>query len=85
MLAGEDMAWGSKGEILYTPGNRTPLFVIPDSGGQPVQVTTLDSTRAENSHRNPVFLPDGDHFLFRRDRREANSIACILARGVRNN
>src|SRR5205085_6802137 len=72
----EEVAWGSKGEILYSPGNRAPLFVIPESGGEPLQVTTLDATRAENSHRYPVFLPDGDHFLFsaRSARSEMNCV-----------
>jgi hypothetical protein len=29
-----------------------------------VAVTVFDSTRAENSHRFPAFLPDGRHFVF---------------------
>src|SRR5207248_3457321 len=72
----DELAWGSKGEILYSPGSRAPLFVIPESGGEPMQVTALDSTRAENSHRYPVFLPDGDHFLFsaRSARSEMNCV-----------
>jgi eukaryotic-like serine/threonine-protein kinase len=57
-------AWSSTGEILYAPGNRTPLFRIPDNGGMPQQVTTLDASRGENSHRLVRFLPDGKHFLF---------------------
>jgi Tol biopolymer transport system component/predicted Ser/Thr protein kinase len=71
-----DAAWGSKGDILYGSGNRTPLFVLPESGGTPVQLTTLDAARAENSHRNPVFLPDGEHYLFsaRSARSELNCV-----------
>jgi Tol biopolymer transport system component/predicted Ser/Thr protein kinase len=59
-----EAAWGANGEIIYAPNNRSGLFAIPESGGSPVEVTKLDLSRAENSHRNPVFLPDGDHFLF---------------------
>ena len=69
-------AWSSTGEILYGPGNRTPLYRIPDTGGTPQEVTTLDATRGENSHRLVRFLPDGKHFLFsaRCTNRENNAL-----------
>lgn len=59
-----EAAWGANGDILYRPGNRTPLYRIHESGGPSRQVTKLDPTRTENSHRSPVFLPDGRRFLF---------------------
>ncbi len=37
---------------------------VPAAGGTPRPLTTIDATRAENSHRFPNFLPDGRHFLF---------------------
>ena len=69
-------AWSSTGEILYEPGNRTPIYRIPDSGGTPQQVTKLDESRTENSHRWITFLPDGHHFLFlaRCGNRENNAL-----------
>ena len=27
-------------------------------------MTTLDAARKESAHRFPIFLPDGEHFLF---------------------
>src|SRR5262249_60643579 len=42
----------------------SPLFRIPDSGGTVSPVTKLDTSRHENSHRWPVLLPDGRHFLY---------------------
>ena len=60
----QEPVWGSKGEILYRPLNREPLYRISESGGKPVQVTTLDKQRTENSHRGHQFLPDGRRFLF---------------------
>ena len=57
-------AWGSTGEIVYSPGNRAPLFSIPASGGSPRQITGLDESRTENSHRGVRFFPDGKRFLF---------------------
>jgi len=59
----DSAAWG-KGEIVLTLGNRTPLYRIPDSGGTPQQITRLDASRTENSHREIVFLPDGRRFFF---------------------
>ena len=60
----QEPQWANKGEILYHPNNREPLFRISDSGGTPVQVTTLDRARTENSHRGLQMLPGGRRFLF---------------------
>jgi Tol biopolymer transport system component len=35
-----------------------------DEGGEPTQVTELNESREENSHRHPRFLPDGQHFVY---------------------
>ena len=56
--------WSRDGVIVFAPSVNTPLFRIPDSGGTPTPVTTLDSKRGETTHRHPSFLPDGRHFLF---------------------
>ncbi len=34
------------------------------AGGSPVEMTKPDASRSESSHRWPVFLPDGKHFLY---------------------
>ena len=57
-------AWGPSNVIVFAPDAGGPLFRIPASGGTPTPVTTLDETRKEYGHRFPVFLPDGDHFLY---------------------
>jgi serine/threonine protein kinase/Tol biopolymer transport system component len=54
-------AWNADGVILYTPASGSPLFRVSASGGQVVAVTRLDR---QTIHRFPVFLPDGQHFLF---------------------
>ena len=56
--------WNESGTILFTPSAQGPIFRVPASGGDPVQVTFLDAARHESSHRFPCFLPDGDHFLY---------------------
>jgi Tol biopolymer transport system component len=60
----QEPVWGSKGDILYRPLNREPLYRISENGGPPVQVTRKDEQRTENSHRGQEFLPDGRRFLF---------------------
>jgi Tol biopolymer transport system component len=57
-------AWSPDGIILFTPSPSSPLFQIPANGGTPRQITKLDTGRGETSHRWPVFLADGRHFLF---------------------
>jgi Tol biopolymer transport system component len=56
--------WGANGSILYTPGANASIWRVPATGGAPVQVTHLDTTLVDASHRFPVWLPDGRHFLF---------------------
>jgi len=61
---GRGGAWNADGEILFAPEGRDGLYVVPDSGGTPRQVTTLDAEREETSHRFPHFLPDGRRFTY---------------------
>jgi len=56
--------WGSRDQIVFAAAPEGPLYAVSAAGGEPVQVTTLDATRHETSHRFPSFLPDGEHFLF---------------------
>ena len=37
---------------------------MPAAGGALEPASHFDTARGENSHRFPVFLPDGRHFLF---------------------
>jgi serine/threonine protein kinase len=56
-------SWGPDGTILFA-GLSGPIFRVPASGGTPQQVTKLDESLSQFSHRWPQFLPDGRHFLF---------------------
>lgn len=40
------------------------LFRVPETGGTPTPVTTLDAAAKEVGHFGPWFLPDGKHLLF---------------------
>ena len=61
---GRGGTWGADGTILFTPNVSSPVFRIAASGGTPQQVTTLNGSLNERSHRWPQFLPDNRHFLF---------------------
>src|SRR5208337_137648 len=56
-------SWNRQGIILFAkyPGE---INRIPASGGTPQQVTHLDLSRHDTSHKWPYFLPDGNHFLY---------------------
>lgn len=60
--AGRGGAWSQAGMIVFTPNIEEPLYKVGESGGVPVAVTKLGGTG--HTHRNPIFLPDGKHFLF---------------------
>ncbi len=57
-------AWNGDDVILFSPNLNGALFRVAASGGPPVQVTELNPSRAELSHRFPRFLPDRVHFLY---------------------
>ncbi len=56
-------SWGSRGKIIFGL-NTMALFQVAESGGPVTPATQLDTTQGENSHRFPVFLPDGNRFLY---------------------
>ena len=61
---GRGGTWNREGTIVFPPNFIGPLYRVPTAGGTPVQMTELDPSQQENSHRYPQFLPDGRHFLF---------------------
>ena len=58
---GRGAAWSSRGVIIFTPNIRESLYKVAEGGGTPEKIT---ETKTAWTHRNPYFLPDGDHFLF---------------------
>jgi serine/threonine protein kinase/Tol biopolymer transport system component len=61
---GRGGAWNRDGIIIFAPDYFTGLYRVTSAGGTPVQLTKPDADRLESSHRWPVFLPDGRHFLY---------------------
>jgi DNA-binding winged helix-turn-helix (wHTH) protein len=62
-VAGIGGAWSPDDVIVFAPSPSDGLHRIPASGGAATRVTTVDAERGE-SHRFPVFLPDGRRFLY---------------------
>ncbi len=56
--------WLDDGTIVYTRETTEPLYRIPDTGGAPVAITTLDTTRRERTHRFPCALDGGPWVVF---------------------
>jgi Tol biopolymer transport system component len=61
---GRGGSWNKDGVILFTPDAWSGLYRVSSSGGTPVAVTKPDVSQFQVSHRWPVFLPDGRHFLY---------------------
>ncbi len=58
------VAWVDESNIVFSPNFSSGLSVVSLSDGIPQSLTTLDSTRAERSHRWPFAMPDGHSVLF---------------------
>jgi Tol biopolymer transport system component len=61
---GRGGTWNRDGVILFAPNSLGGLSRISAQGGPSSIITSPDSARSETSHRWPVFLPDGNHFLY---------------------
>jgi eukaryotic-like serine/threonine-protein kinase len=51
------------GRILFGTGNDI-IWQVPSTGGTAVPVTRLEPSRQESAHSQPIFLPDGRHFVY---------------------
>jgi serine/threonine protein kinase/Tol biopolymer transport system component len=56
-------AWGGDNVIIYEPDYRDSLWRTTASGGAPTRLTKFDAGK-HTTHRWPVILPDGKHFVF---------------------
>jgi hypothetical protein len=62
-------SWGSAGTIIYSElggfGTALPLIRrVSENGGTPAAITLMDRTVTQAFQINPIFLPDGRHFLY---------------------
>ena len=61
---GRGGSWNRDGVIVFSPNAIDPIQQVSAAGGRPSAVTTLDTSRHEQTHRWPHFLPDGKHFIY---------------------
>ncbi len=63
--SGRGGSWGRRGVIVYAPQAGAWLWKVNADGSNAAPLTDkIFLNKTEDSHRWPVFLPDGDHFLF---------------------
>ena len=56
--------WSNDGTIYFAPFNTSAIWKVSSNGGTPQEVTRLDSSQGEVSHRWPQALGDGRTILF---------------------
>jgi serine/threonine-protein kinase len=56
--------WLNDGTIVYSREVTEPLYQIPETGGQPVAITELDTSKRERTHRFPSALDGGPWVVF---------------------
>jgi len=62
--SGRGGTWNKDGVIVFAPIVTAGLYRVPASGGTPTQISDIDKGRGVSGLRWPVFLPDGNHFLY---------------------
>jgi Tol biopolymer transport system component len=68
-------SWNADGVILL--GNNGPILRV-SAGGATSPVTKVENGRDEVNHTDPIFLPDGRHFLYLRRSRRAENIGIYV-------
>jgi Tol biopolymer transport system component len=72
---GRGGSWSQRGVIIFTPNILESLYKVSEGGGTAEKITEI---KPGWTHRNPYFLPDGDHFLFTvRDAIRSGSIGTV--------
>jgi eukaryotic-like serine/threonine-protein kinase len=63
---GRGGSWSRRGVIIYAPGVAGWLWSVNADGSnaKPLTDKIYGGSATEGSHRWPLFLPDGEHFLF---------------------
>jgi Tol biopolymer transport system component len=58
-------SWNREGVIIFGQASGG-IMRVSANGGSAAPLTALDSSREENQHMLPSFLPDGRHFIYNR-------------------
>jgi Tol biopolymer transport system component len=64
--SGRGGTWNKDGVIVFTPDGRQGggLHRVSASGETPKPISSPDKASGEDSHRWPMFLPDGKHYIY---------------------
>jgi len=62
-LRGRGGSWGVNNMILFAPEPTDSIFIVPATGGTARPITNLNR-EMHTTHRWPVWLADGKHFLY---------------------
>jgi Tol biopolymer transport system component len=63
-------SWNRDGVIIFGTTNPGGVMRVPAGGGAAIPLTKLDPARHETRHVLPWFLPDGRHFIYKRESSE---------------
>ncbi len=61
---GRGGTWNREGVIVFSPSSTSGLSQVSAAGGVPAPLTKLDAPGKIGTHRWPLFLPDGIHYLY---------------------
>ncbi|MEP7148486.1 MAG: hypothetical protein ABI857_06350 [Acidobacteriota bacterium] len=59
-------SWNKDGVIIFAPDYRARIAQVSAKGGEPQTIDIKSENIDFERHNNPIFMPDGRHYLFRR-------------------
>ncbi len=75
-------SWSKDGIIIFSPDFRAALVQVSAKGGEAQTINIQSENIDHERHTNPVFLPDGRHFLFARTIANPNDGANVQRMGL---
>jgi len=75
-------SWSKDGIIIFSPDYRNPLAKVSAKGGEAQTINIQSENINYERHTNPVFMPDGRHFLFDRTVGSPNDGANVQRLGL---
>jgi Tol biopolymer transport system component len=75
-------SWSKDGVIIFASDYRTRITQVSAKGGEPQAINIQSENIDRERHNNPIFIPDGRHFLYRRQVDDPSDASGLKRMGI---